>query len=239
MTKSPCTVALAAVLTLAAAAPAAEVRGVVTNIDPNKKELVVEGRGRGLRGAVLVFELSDATPVLFGDQPGKLGDLDAGRRVRVDFEFSDGRRVVVAVHVLGGPRPTPVVVEGTPGAPAPAPGPGDGLTGVLRRVGYSDREIVLVGPGPKGAETETTIAVPASARIMKDGKDATLDDLKEGEAAAVRADMKDGRLTAASIQVGPGATAQADKPGSKVIPRVRMILKVVDQVLQGMENRDK
>jgi len=234
--KSPFALALTAVLAVAAAVPAAEVRGVVTKIDPDKKELVLEGRGIGRRGAVLVFELPDGTPVLFGDQAGALSDLEAGRRVRVDYDVSDGRQVAQAIHVLSGPKPAAPTASTTPTTPAP----GDGLTGVLRHVGYSDREIVLVGPGPKDAETETTIAVPEAAHIVKDGKDATLSDLKEGDAAAVQAEKKDGRLTALSVQVGPGAAAApAEKPASKVIPRVRLILKVVDQVLQGMDNRDK
>ena len=223
-------------LTLAAATPPAEVRGVVAPIDPDKKELVLEGRGIGLRGAVLVFELPDATPVMFGDQAGTLADLEVGRRVRVQYDVSDGRQVALAIRVLGGPPPAAPVATVTPSAPAA----GDGLTGVLRHVGYSDREVVVVGPGPKGSETETTVAVPETARITKDGKEATLDDLKEGDAAAVQAENKDGRLSALSIQVGPGAApVPADRPASKVIPRLRLLLKVADQVLQGMENRDR
>ena len=105
---------------------------------------------------------------------------------------------------------------------------GDALTGVLRRVGYSDREVVLVGPGEKGAETETTVEVPASAHITKDGKDATLDDLNEGENAAVQVEQKDGRLSALSIQVGPGVAPPPGKRGAKIIPKVRKVLHIVD-----------
>ena len=50
------------------------------------------------------------------------------------------------------------VVAASPAANVPANA--DAVTGVLRRVAYSDREVVVIGPGPKGTETETTVAVP-------------------------------------------------------------------------------
>ena len=233
------TLALAAGLAIAATAQAAEVRGVIAQVDLDKKELVLEGRGRGLRGALLVFTLPDKAEVMFGDRPGALSDLEPGRRVRVQYEAADGRQVAEVIHVLGGPKPAAPAVAVTPAAPAIPPA-GDALTGVLRHVGYSDRELVLVGPGPKGAEMETTVAVPESARIVKDGKEATLDDLKEGDSATVQVEKKDGRTVALSVQVGAGAaTAQADKTRSKAISKIRILLKVADQVLQQMENRDR
>ena len=121
-------------------------------------------------------------------------------------------------------------------APAPA-NPADAVTGVLRRVAYSDRELVLIGPGPKGQETETTVAVPETARIVKNGKDATLDDLKEGEAASVQIEQKDGRASAVAIQVGPGAAPE--KRMTRPIPRIRRLLKVADQILQGLEKPER
>ena len=234
MTTHHYVLALTAGLTLAAAAPAAEVRGVVSRVDMDKKELVLEGRGLGVRGAVLVFSLPDQTPVMFGDQAGTLSDLEVGRRVRVQYDVDDGRQVVRAIHVLGGPKPA--------AAPSPVtalPTTGDALTGVLRHVGYSDREVTVIGPGPKGAATETTVAVPESARIVKDGKEATLDDLKEGDTATVQVEKKDGPPTAASIQVGAGGPgAKAAKPKADVIPKLRLLLKIADQLLQGMENKN-
>jgi Cu/Ag efflux protein CusF len=229
--------AMLAGLALAAAASAADVRGVVTKIDPDKKELVV-ARGLGLRGLMVVFELPDQTPVMVGDQAGTLADVAVGRRVRVQFDVADGKQVVVAIHVLGVPAPPATVVPTVP-APAAPPAAGDGLTGVLRRVGYSDREVVIVGPGAKGAETETVVAVPDAAKITKDGKEATLDDLREGDAATVQVEKTDGQLTAASIQVGPGGPAPTamDQPGGRVIPRLRRLLQTADQVLQQIEKQ--
>ena len=152
----------------------------------------------------------------------------------MQYDVDDGRQIARTIHVLGGPKPA--------AAPAPIAAPpatGDALTGVLRHVGYSDREVTVIGPGPKGAATETTVAVPESARIVKDGKEATLNDLKEGDTATVQVENKDGRPAAASILVGPGGAAgQAAKPKADVVPKLRLLLKIADQVLQGMENKN-
>ena len=238
MTTPRFTIALMAGLTLAAAAPAEVMRGVVTRVDLDKKELQLEGRGRGVRGAVATFALSDKTSVLFGDQAGALSDLETGRRVRIEFEATGAGAVAQVIHVLNGRRPAAVAIPEVPPVPA-VPMDGDALTGVLRRIGYSDREVVLVGPGPKGAETETTVAVPAAAKIVKDGKDATLDDLKEGDGAAVQVEAKDGRPSALSIQVGPGVAPVPEKRGAKMLPKIRKALQMVDQLLKGMEDRDR
>jgi 3-dehydroquinate synthase class II len=229
--------ALIAGLTLAAAAPAETVRGVVSRVDLDKNELQLEGRGRGLRGVVLTFALSDKTAVMFGDQAGVLSDLETGRRVRIEYQTTDAGNVAQVVHVLNGRRPAAAAIPDVPPVPA-VPTDADALTGVLRRVGYSDREVVLVGPGANGAATETTVAVPENARIVKDGKDATLDDLKEGDDAAIEADKKDGRLSALSIQVGPGVAPAPENRRAKVIPRIRKALQMVDQLLKGMEDRN-
>jgi cold shock CspA family protein len=238
MTKPRFAFALIAGLMLTAAAPAEVMRGVVSRVDLDKKELQLEGRGRGVRGAVVTFILSDKTSVLFGDQAGGLPDLEPGRRVRIECETTDAGRVAQAIHVLNGRRPTATVVPDMPPVP-PVPADGDALTGVLRRVGYSDREVVLISPGAKGADAETTVAVPETAKIVKDGKEATLDDLKEGDAAAVQVEQKNGRPSALSIQVGPGVATIPEKRGAKVIPKIRKALQIVDQLLKGMEDRDR
>ncbi len=233
MTNHRCVLALTAVLAASAAVSAAEVRGVVARFDPDKKELVLEQRGRGLRGTLLLFTLPDQTQVLYGDQPGALSDVEVGRRVRVEYETTDGQRMVQAIHLLGGPRPAGTATS----APTPPPA-ADSLTGVLRRVGYSDREVTVIGPGAKGAQTETTVAVPESARVMKNGKEETLDDLKEGDAATVLLEKKEGPPSAASITVGPGGAAAGEKKNNPAIPKLRRLLKIADQILQGMEKKN-
>ena len=163
-----------------------------------------------------------------------MSDLKTGRRVRDRIPTNGHWQRRQVVHVLNGRRPAAAAIPDVP----PVPTDGDALTGILRRVGYSDREVVLVGPGPNGAGTETTVAVPENARIMKDGKEATLDDLKEGDAASIEADKKDGRLSALSIQVDSGVAPTPETRRAKVIPRIRKELQMVDQLLKGIEDRD-
>jgi len=237
MTTPRLAIALTACLTLVAPASAEVMRGVVAHVDSDKNELQLEGRGRGLRGAVTRFTLTDKTAVLFGDQAGALSDLETGRRVRIEFEVTTAGAVARVIHVLNG-RPAEAAIPEVPPVPA-VPMEGDALMGTLRRVGYSDREVVLVGPGPKGAETETTVAVPEAARILKDGKEATLDDLKEGDGAAVQVEEKNGRPSALSIQIGPGVATVPEKRGAKVIPKIRKALQMVDQLLKGLDDRDR
>ena len=156
MTTQRYALALMAGLTLAAAAPADVMRGVITHVDLDKKQLDLEGRGRGARNVRVTFALSDKTQVLFADQAGALADLEAGRRVRIEFDGKDYAAEIIRVI---GRRPAEASVPDVPPVP-PVPTDGDGLTGLLRRVGYSDREVVLVGPGANGAETETTVEAP-------------------------------------------------------------------------------
>jgi cold shock CspA family protein len=228
MTTPRFTLGLLAVLALAGAAAADEVRGVVQRVDTDKKELLIEGRGRGVRGEALTFALAPDVEVLFADSPGGVSDLAPGRVVRVRFVERDGRDVAVTVLVRGK----------RPAAPAVAAGAGD-LTGELRRVSPSDREIVVVGPGPKGPETETTLAVPDDAKILRGDKPLTFDDLKEGQQASVRVEKRDGKPTAASIQVGPGAPAPAGPEKGRVITRLRRLLQLADQILGQMERPDR
>jgi hypothetical protein len=200
-------------------ASAAEVTGVVARTDPEKKELLLEGR-RAARGQALTFALDGETQILFGRQPGAPMDLAVGQRVRVVYETRDDRQVARIIHVAGA-RPRA----------AAAPADTGTIIGVLRRVALTDREVVIIGPGPKGPMTETTVAVPESARIMKEGKPVTLEALKEDDPVRVRAEMRDSRLTATAIEVGPGAAAES----SDVVPRLRLALKLADYFLKQME----
>jgi hypothetical protein len=211
-------------LATAAAAHASDLRGVIAGVDPDKKELTLEGRGPGLRGRALCVHFNSDLRVMFGDQPGAVSDLTPGRRVRVEVQERDGETTVLVVHVLGG-RPAT--------APTPSPAADGDLTGILQRVSPSEREIVVVGPGPKGADTETTVTVPDDAKILSGEKSLTFDDLKEGQQASLRLQRRDGRVSAASIQVGPGGPAPADKP--RPLTRLRRLLPIADEVLKQMD----
>jgi hypothetical protein len=226
-------------LVLVAAASADEARGLIVRIDPDKKELQMEGRGPR-RGAMLDLKIEEKTRILIGGQPATLNDLAPGRRIRVVFEPRDGKAVAQVIRAFGlglaQPRPAPP-------SPANLPAPrkaGDGMTGILQRVALTDREVVIIGPGPKGPRTESTIAVPEGVSIKKDGKDIAFDSLKEGETVTVKVEMRKDRLTAMLIQVGQAAAATAGPampPRRPLIPRLRQALKVADELLREMEDR--
>jgi cold shock CspA family protein len=221
------------------AAAADEARGRVVRIDPDKQELRVECRGPG-RGTLLNFKVADKTEIFIGGQPAKLNDLAPGNRVRVVFEPGDKKPVAQTIRTLGLVQALGQARPAAPRPAGPAPAPlkeGEGVSGVLQRVGLTDAEIVVVGPGPKGPKTETTIAVPEEAAITRDGKKITLDDLNEGEAVTVKTEKRKGKLTAVSIQVGEAsAAANPTMPQRReFIPRLRQALKMADELLRQME----
>jgi hypothetical protein len=203
-------------------AAAAEVRGLITRVDPDRRELVVEGRGRGVRGLALSFELRPDTQVHFGQERGQLAELTPGTRAHVFYETLDGRRIATLITVSGR----------RPSAPSFAMDPNT-VGGVLRRVSPSDREIVVISPSRTGGdEAETTFLVPPEARITKDRNAVGFEDLKEGDPVQVRAEKRDGRLAAQAIHIG------AIKPeGDNRIERLRQVLKIVDGLLQLAEQR--
>lgn len=223
-------------LVVIAAAAADEARGRIVRIDPDKKELRLETRGPR-RASVLDVKIDAKTRIFIGSQEAKLNDLAPGRRIRVVFEMHDGKAVAQVIRSLG----LNLLQQPAPATPAPGPAlkEGEGVSGTLQRVAVTDGEIVLVGPGAKGAETETTIAVPDDTPILRDGKKIAFDDLKEGEKATVKTEMRKGKLTAVSIQVGQAAGAgPAAPPRRNLIPRLRQALKMADELLRGMEDRD-
>jgi hypothetical protein len=218
-----CVLVLLTALAFVPPAFGAEVRGRIAKVDLDKNELVIEPLLR--RNPPVTLTLEKETQVLFGNQAGTPADLAEGRRARVEYEPRDGRMVARAIHVVGA----------APARRAVTPPPGDGLAGVLRRVALTDREIVLIGPGAKGPETETTIAVPEGAKIFKDGKPVAFDDLKENETVRVQVEQRDGKLTAVQIQAGPVSVTVTPPPQQDAIPKIRGVLQMLDKVLEQME----
>lgn len=212
-------------LVVAAAGQADEVRGVIAKVDPAKKELVLEARGRGLRGRSLTVSVTADTRIEKGGQAARLDDLTAGKRVRVSFETRGGQPIAVSVSVpdilgslLGVAAPTPA----PPSAAAPATG--DSVAGELRRVAFTDRELVVIDQGGR----ETVLAVPQELAVARDGKAAEFADLKEGEQAVVQFVRRDGKRVATSVQVGEAAAAV---PRENRLQRLRRVLKYVDLML--------
>ncbi|HZY87667.1 MAG TPA: hypothetical protein VFE78_22705 [Gemmataceae bacterium] len=204
------------------AACADEVRGRIVGVDPDKHQLRVEVRGR-FRGQTLTLQFDDKTQVAFGTQAARAADLTADRRARVVYEDRDGKKVATSIRVLG-PRPA-----------SAAPADANTITGTLQRVAPTERELVVVGPGAKGPQTETTVAVPEGVKIVKGDKTLTIDVLKEGEQVTVRVDRRGGRPKAVSVHVGPLPAAER----SDVIPRLRTALQIADMILRQMEQNQK
>jgi cold shock CspA family protein len=162
-------------------------------------------------------------------QPAQLADLQPGQRVRVLVETDNGRRAALAIAARG---PLPFQAKSSP-----APLDPNAVSGTLQRVALSDREIVVVGRGSNGQESETTFAVPDNAAISRDGKPIKLDDLKEGEHVSVRSEQRDGKMSAAAIQAGGSAVAQDAGKNSR-IERIRRFLQTADYFLKQLSEQE-
>ncbi|HEY1861138.1 MAG TPA: hypothetical protein VGG61_12325 [Gemmataceae bacterium] len=225
---------LMAGLLVAGTASAVEVRGVITKIDPDKKELLIEGKGKD-RGTTFTFSLADDTRILFGSKTGTAADLAAGKRVRVAYEERDGKRSNVVIHAL---YLQPKGAEATPATTTASASAG---SGTVRLINHEDREIVVVAGGGKGKEAETTLLVPKDVKVQRGDKATDLNELKEGETLSYEADQKDGKLTAKSLRVGaadpnakattpaPPASAKGEK-GEKAMMLLQRIMKLMDQM---------
>jgi hypothetical protein len=227
MSTKICFLSASASLLLGLTVQAAEIRGVVLKTDTQKNQLTIEGRGLGVRGVILTFQLDKETPIqAAGRKPAKLTDLTPGRRVRVAYEMQGDRRVAFLVTLLGA-------------APSSASPAENAVSGVLRRVSFTEREIVVISPASKGeGEVETTLSVPEDAKITKDQKPISFDDLKEGEQVLVQAEKRDGKLVAKSIQLGVAANAKPNpEPTQNKIEKLRSALKMLDFFLQMMEQK--
>jgi Cu/Ag efflux protein CusF len=237
------------------ASHAEEFRGRITKVDAAKKEIVVEGRGSA-RGLGLGFAVTGDTKILFGREPAKFEDLQTGDRVRLHYETRNNQRVALSITDLSllprlpasgnaGPERVPpsAPAEKSPTGNAAGPMPANTVAGRLARIGLTEKEIVIIGPGAQGAkETETTLLIPANVKIAKDQKPLKLEELKEGEQVTVRTEKRDGHLVAAEIQTGAAISAAMPSPAPATNPRIekiRQVLKVADWFLQQMEEQQK
>jgi Cu/Ag efflux protein CusF len=233
MTALRFSLSLTTALVFLTAASAEEARGRILKIDPDKKEMRLGGLAPW-RGAVLDLKVETKTEIFVGGQPATLNDLTPGQRVRVIFEQRDGKAVARTVRSLGLMR----LLQPLPARPAAPLKEGEGVSGTLQRVALTDSEIVVIGPGAKGARTETTIAVPEGTTITRDGKKIAFEDLKEGETVTVKTESRKGQLTATSVQAGKvAAVAAPAMPRRDFIPRLRQALKLADELLREMEEQ--
>jgi hypothetical protein len=162
-------------------------------------------------------------------------------------------------NLLGG-----AMKPGNPGVPPPPPVPAPmavppaagqaSVSGMMRRVSRTDREIVILGdPAPGKPPAENTVFVPNEAQITRDQKPISFDDLREGEAATVVAQPKNGRLEAQAVIIGqpaaggipaPAAPVQQGAPippppppmqGESKISKIREALRVLDGILEQFD----
>jgi len=221
------TCALALLLTVAPLVNAEQMRGVVTSVDVAKKELVIEGRGLGKRGKSFTFTFGKDVRILFGDEAGAIADLAGGQTIRITYEAKDGAQVATTIQVNGARRP------------AQPTGAGETIAGVLRRVAYTEREII-VAASDKGKEAYTTLPVAEDAKIARDGKGIAFDDLKEEERCSVKVEVRDSKKIAVSITIGAAESPKAGKPDEpSKIAKVRMILKIADAILEMVDRKEK
>jgi Domain of unknown function (DUF5666) len=231
MSTQNCILSLFAGLLLSMAASAAEVRGIILKVD-TENQLTIEGRGLGVRGAIMTFQLDKDTQIQMGRKPATAADLSSGRRVRVTYEIQGHRRVALVITLVGGP------LSSTPSAAAPDGG--SSVSGILRRVNFTEREIVVVSPGKADGEVETTLSVPEDAKITRDQKAISFDDLKEGDQVLVQAEKHDGKLVAKSIQLGVVTNANTNaESGQNSIEKIRRALKLIDMLSQMMDQKSR
>jgi hypothetical protein len=202
-TRTWLTFATPVIAVFAVRAAAEDVRGVIVKVDPDKKLLVLEGKSKGYKGVVLRLRVPDDTEIVVGRKPAKLADLATGKRARVLFETQGNEQVALRISMVS----LASLLEAFSGTP-PAetveaiPSSATSVKGVLRRISFTDREIVIVSPGPgKNSELETTFFVPDNARITHQQQSVRLTDLREGEAVAVEGENRNGQLTAKSVTV--------------------------------------
>ena len=245
-----------------------EIRGTLLRVSPDKQEVAVDVRDRGRRTTTIILKLGADSQVMLGRKAGKLADLVVGKRVRVLYEDQNGQhmaRSIIAPAVitlnpalletlgnlgaagglnLGGALGAGSMKNEAPAAPVP-PVPQNGIGGILRRVSRTDREIVVIGnPGPGKPPSETTVFVPAEARITRDQRAIAFDDLKEGEAVVAVAQPKDGRLEAQSVTIGQPVVGAAPAaapvpaqpmPADNKIAKLREVLRLLDGLLEQID----
>jgi hypothetical protein len=235
------TLALVALLGWATLASAEHVRGVVVKVDADTGQVTIEARGIGIRGTVFNFTLGKDAQVLNGNQALKLNELQVGKNVQVSYEMQDGKRVALLVRV----NPLLNAIKGAAGVDnteakpaAPAANDPNAITGKLRRVAYTEREVVVAVPGGD-KETYISLPVAADAKIARDDKAIQFDDLKEEEGAVVRTEMRNGKKVATAVLVGKVSTAMAKPDEPSNITRIRQILKIADVLLELAEKNEK
>jgi hypothetical protein len=170
--------------------------------------LVLEGKSKGYKGEVIRLKLRDDTEILINRKPAKVSDLAANKRVRVLFEQQGKDLVAIRISVTSlGSLLSEVAAMAETERPEPlnnaSSGNGGTVSGILQRVALTDREIVVVRPGPSSkSEIETTFLVPEDVKVTRAQHPIRFQELKEGEQVTIKGETRDGKQFARSIEVG-------------------------------------
>src|ERR1700694_1460741 len=78
-----------------------EVKGTITGVNPDTKELVIEVRTKAARGLSMSFNLAADAKVSLSHEAASISDLKTGEKVRVLYEIRDGKRIALAVSAHG------------------------------------------------------------------------------------------------------------------------------------------
>jgi hypothetical protein len=211
-------------LVLAGPGYAAEMRGIVSKVDLEKNELILEGKGKA-RGHAYTFNLNKDTRVLFGSEQFTVADLAVNRKVVITFDERNTNNVALIIKVAG-PKPE---AKTPAGAEAPA--------ATVKLIALSEREIVVAAPFSQGGESEKTYVVPKDAKITRNDMPIQLEDIKEGDRVVVDAETHDGKDIARSIRIG-GKAVTAKKKDMKpedLMKWVRTFLQMAEQARQNRE----
>jgi hypothetical protein len=207
---------------------AEEIRGVITKADATRKTFTVEERGKGRRNQVLTLSVDSDTDIRRGKEAVKIEDLVVGKRVRVLYEQRKDDRLAIRVTMPASlTNPGQATVLGDPSA----------FAGLLRRVAYTEPEVVVIGLDK--TEKETVVLVPEEVKVTRLGKPIAYDDVQEGETAIVKTEKKERRLYAKEISIGTAESAQSTRRPEQPIEKVRQILKFLDAALQQLEEKQK
>lgn len=230
---------IVALVVLASVSQAEETfRAEIKEVDAKSKQLKIEARTGPRRGQILTVTTDKRTLIEFGNrrQVGKLEDLAVGRRARFVLVREDDHLIAAQIRVIGRP---PTTTEPIPVEESVEGKDGKVIRGLLQRVSYTDREIVLFEDGKEGKENEVIVNVPKDVKVMVDGKTIPYDELKDGQQAAVRVVMNKGRANARLIHVGKGEipSSQSQMSGMDRVRRAIKITKTAVDFLDRLLNR--
>ncbi len=202
-------------LLVAGPAGAETARGVITKVDVEKGQLVIQGKGKGS----MTFSLVKDARVEKGKKDGKVKDLRVGRRVRVRYKEDGEKLVATSVRVMGRKAAR---ANGRP------------ILGRLQDIDLEDRQITVRGKLGRGEKRRAiTLDLPDGVKVTRAGKPFKLKDLEKGTLVRVEHRTRGGQLEAQAIHV-IDAQALIDRT-RHAMNRLDFYLKMAELYLNAMK----